>query len=110
MGLFIPLFLTSLFCFGNIALITGPITTESAPAGLVGATIGIVVGLGEIIGGGMGPIVGSFVVPNFGLAGPLWVAFFGMILGFICSLFFKETAPIKVGAVTPGIQESGPIA
>ncbi len=110
MGLFIPLFLTSLFCFGNIALITGPITTESAPKGLVGATIGVVVGLGEIIGGGMGPIVGSFVVPNLGLAGPLWVAFFGMILGFICSLFFKETAPIKVGAVTTGIQESGPMA
>ena len=100
-ALFFPLFLTSYFCFGNIALITGPIATESAPVGLVAASIGLVVGVGEIFGGGLGPIMGSFVIPNYGFVGPLYVALFGMVLGFVASLALKETAPIKVGAGVP---------
>ena len=96
-ALFLPLFLTSYFCFGNIALITGPIATESAPVGMVAASIGLVVGVGEIFGGGLGPIMGSFVIPNYGFAGPLYVALFGMVIGFIASLLLKETAPKKVG-------------
>lgn len=97
MALFVPLFLTSFFCFGNIALITGPIATESAPVGLVGASIGLVVGVGEIFGGGLGPIMGSFVIPNYGFQGPLYVALFGMVLGLVTSLLLKETAPKKTG-------------
>ncbi|MBM3820727.1 MAG: MFS transporter [Acidimicrobiia bacterium] len=96
-ALFVPLFLASYFCFGNIALITGPIATESAPMGLVAASIGLVVGVGEIFGGGLGPIMGSFVIPSFGLVGPLYVALFGMSVGFLASLALRETAPRKVG-------------
>lgn len=96
-ALFLPLFLASYFCFGNIALITGPIATESAPIGLVAASIGLVVGVGEIFGGGLGPIMGSFVIPSYGLVGPLYVALFGMSVGFLASLALRETAPRKVG-------------
>jgi MFS family permease len=96
-ALFLPLFLASYFCFGNIALITGPIATESAPVGLVAASIGLVVGVGEIFGGGLGPIMGSFVIPSYGLVGPLYVALFGMSVGFLASLALRETAPRKVG-------------
>jgi MFS family permease len=96
-ALFLPLFLASYFCFGNIALITGPIATESAPVGLVAASIGLVVGVGEIFGGGLGPIMGSFVIPNYGFVGPLYVALLGMVIGFVASLLLKETAPKKVG-------------
>jgi MFS family permease len=100
-ALFVPLFLASYFCFGNIALITGPIATESAPAGLVAASIGLVVGVGEIFGGGLGPIMGSFVIPNYGFVGPLYVALFGMVLGLLASLPLKETAPRKIGVPAP---------
>jgi MFS family permease len=100
-ALFLPLFFASYFCFGNIALITGPIATESAPVGLVAGSIGLVVGVGEIFGGGLGPIMGSFVIPSYGLVGPLYVALFGMSVGFLASLMLKETAPRKVGTLTP---------
>ena len=109
-ALFFPLFLTSFFCFGNIALITGPIATESAPVGLVAASIGLVVGVGEIFGGGLGPIMGSFVIPNYGFVGPLYVALIGMGIGFVASLFLRETAPIKVNLPAHAIEESGPVA
>jgi MFS family permease len=100
-ALFVPLFLASYFCFGNIALITGPIATESAPAGLVAASIGLVVGVGEIFGGGLGPIMGSFVIPNYGFVGPLYVALFGMVLGLGASVLLRETAPRKIGMPAP---------
>lgn len=109
-ALFVPLFLTSFFCLGNITLITGPISTESAPKGMVAASIGVTVGIGEIFGGGLGPITGTLVVPALGLAGPLYVALGGMVLGFVLSLFLKETAPIKVGNAQAAIDESGPVA
>ena len=100
-ALFLPLFFASYFCFGNIALITGPIATESAPVGLVAGSIGLVVGVGEIFGGGLGPIMGSFVIPSYGLVGPLYVALVGMAIGFVASLLLKETAPKKIGTLTP---------
>jgi MFS family permease len=106
-ALFLPLFLASYFCFGNIALITGPIATESAPAGLVAASIGLVVGVGEIFGGGLGPIMGSFVIPNYGFVGPLYVALFGMVVGLLASLLLRETAPRKIGVPAPQAAASG---
>jgi MFS family permease len=107
-ALFLPLFLASYFCFGNIALITGPIATESAPVGLVAASIGLVVGVGEIFGGGLGPIMGSFVIPNYGFVGPLYVALLGMVIGFVASLLLKETAPKKVGVRAPAMGAARP--
>jgi hypothetical protein len=55
--------------------------------------------------------MGSYVIPNYGFAGPLYVALIGMVIGFGASLLLRETAPIKVGVVVPrAIQESGPVA
>ncbi|MDG2091337.1 MAG: MFS transporter [Gammaproteobacteria bacterium] len=111
MALFLPLFITSFFTLGNITLITGPISTESAPGGMVAASIGVTVGIGEIFGGGLGPITGTLVVPTLGLSGPLYVALGGMVIAFFISLMLKETAPIKVGKPGPSaIDESGPVA
>ena len=59
--LFVGLFVVSFFCLGNVALITGPIATEAAPAGLISSAIGVVVGAGEIFGGGIAPSIAGFV-------------------------------------------------
>jgi predicted MFS family arabinose efflux permease len=88
--LFAALFVCSFFCLGNVALITGPIATESAPAGLISSAIGIVVGAGEIFGGG--------VADRFGLPSVLYVALAGVALGIVVCLFLRETAPLKTAA------------
>jgi MFS family permease len=95
-ALFVLLFLVSFCCLGNIALITGPIATESAPGGLISSAIGMVVGAGEIFGGGVAPIIAGAVAQNYGIQNILWVALFGVALGVIVSVFFKETAPRKI--------------
>jgi MFS family permease len=97
-ALFTLLFLVSFCCLGNIALITGPISTESAPAGLISSAIGMVVGAGEIFGGGVAPIIAGAVAQRYGIQNILWVAMSGVVLGVVVSVFLRETAPRKVGA------------
>jgi sugar phosphate permease len=89
------LFVVSFFCLGNVALITGPIATEAAPAGLISSAIGVVVGTGEIFGGGIAPSIAGFVANHYGIENTLYVALTGVTLGVVVSLLFKETAPRK---------------
>ena len=97
--LFVALFVCSFFCLGNVALITGPIATESAPPGLISAAIGIVVGAGEIFGGGVAPYIAGNVADAFGLPSVLNVALIGVGLGVFVTLLLRETAPRKSAAV-----------
>jgi MFS family permease len=96
--LFVALFVCSFFCLGNVALITGPIATESAPRGLVSSAIGIVVGAGEIFGGGVAPYIAGNVADSYGLPSVLNVALAGVVLGIVVCFFLRETAPAKVAA------------
>jgi len=96
--LFVALFVCSFFCLGNVALITGPIATESAPRGLISSSIGVVVGAGEIFGGGIAPIIAGGVADRFGLPSVLYVALTGVALGIVVCLFLRETAPLKTAA------------
>jgi len=95
--LFALLFAVSFCCLGNIALITGPISTESAPPGLTSSAIGMVVGAGEIFGGGVAPIIAGGVAQNYGIENILWVAMSGVGLGIVVCVFLRETAPRKIG-------------
>jgi MFS family permease len=94
--LFALLFVITFFCLGLIALLTGPIATESAPAGLVSSAIGIVVGAGEIFGGGIAPVIAGFIAQHYGIQNILYLALSGVTLGIFVCLFLKETAPKKV--------------
>jgi MFS family permease len=96
--LFLALFVCSFFCLGNVALITGPIATESAPRGLISSAIGVVVGAGEIFGGGVAPIIAGGVTDRYGLPSALNVALVGVALGIVVCLFLRETAPSKTAA------------
>jgi MFS family permease len=99
--LFVALFVCSFFCLGNVALITGPIATESAPRGLISSAIGVVVGAGEIFGGGVAPIIAGGVTDRFGLPSALNVALVGVALGIVVCFFLRETAPSKTRAAAP---------
>jgi MFS family permease len=95
MPLFAALFVCSFFCLGNVALITGPIATESAPAGLISSAIGIVVGAGEIFGGGVAPYIAGGIADAYGLPSVLNVALAGVALGILVCFALRETAPSK---------------
>lgn len=95
-ALFALLFVITFFCLGNVALITGPIATEAAPPGLVSSAIGMVVGAGEIFGGGIAPIIGGYIAQNYGIESVLYLALSGVVIGVLVAVFFRETAPNKI--------------
>lgn len=96
--LFALLFASTFFCFGLLGLITGPIATDAAPAGLVSSTVGIVIGTGEIFGGGIAPAVAGAIAKHFGIQHTLTMALVGLIGGSILGLFLRETAPRRLEA------------
>jgi MFS family permease len=98
--LFALLFVITFFCLGLVALITGPIATESAPVGLISSAIGIVVGAGEIFGGGIAPSIAGFIAQHYGIQNILYLALTGITLGVVVCLFLKETAPRKTRGYT----------
>jgi MFS family permease len=96
--LFALLFACCFFCFGLLGLITGPIATEAAPRGLISSTAGIIIGTGEIFGGGVAPSIAGHIAQTYGIQHVLTFALCGLVLGVVVCAFMRETAPRK-GAV-----------
>ncbi|MEX3686623.1 MFS transporter [Paraburkholderia sp. BR14263] len=91
--LFAVLFVVSFFALGMLGVLTGPIATEAAPAGLVASAIGITSGAGEIFGGGIAPAIAGYVAQHDGIQFTLQFALGGLICGIFVSMFLIETAP-----------------
>ena len=91
--LFVLLFGTALFNFGALAILAGPIPAEAAPPGLIATAAGVVIGAGEIFGGGVAPSIAGAVAQSRGVQYTLWLTMAGLIAGLIVSVFLKETAP-----------------
>ncbi|WP_321893220.1 MFS transporter [Paraburkholderia tropica] len=97
--LFSLLFCIAFFCCGSIALLGGPVAAEAAPASLTSSAVGLVIGTGEIFGGGVVPIIGGFVAQHMGLPATVLCACMSLGVGFFISFLLRETAPRKVKEV-----------
>ncbi|CAG4913694.1 MFS transporter [Paraburkholderia gardini] len=91
--LFVLLFGISMCSIGLLSLLSGPIATEAAPAGLIASTIGLVSGIGEIFGGGVAPAIAGYIAQNFGLPHVFDFALVGLVLGVFVTAALVETAP-----------------
>ncbi|MGI4880892.1 MAG: MFS transporter [Janthinobacterium lividum] len=95
--LFCLLFVSAAFAFGLLSLITGPISAEAAPIGMIASSSGIIIGVGEIFGGGVAPSIAGTIASSYGVQYTLYLALGGLVVGAVVSLFYRETAPSKVG-------------
>lgn len=93
--LFAFLFMATFFNFSLTCLTVGPLTNEAVPAHLASTAIGVVVGIGEIFGGGIAPALAGFIAKNYGIQYTLYLAMGGVVLGFFVGLALRETAPSK---------------
>ncbi|HEY4340631.1 MAG TPA: MFS transporter [Steroidobacteraceae bacterium] len=91
--LFGLLFVAAMFNFGALAILAGPIPAEAAPAGLVASAAGLVIGAGEIFGGGVANHVAGAIAQHSGIQYTLYFALCGQVLGLVLALFLRETAP-----------------
>ena len=96
----IPLMMVLLFIgsagSGVIGMSMSVIPVESVPLQYSGLAIGLTIGIGELIGGFLNPMVNGALADMYGIQTPLFVAAGAAVLALLFSLFFKETAPSKV--------------
>ncbi|MGH8221183.1 MAG: MFS transporter [Steroidobacteraceae bacterium] len=93
--LFVFLSIAAMFNFGALAILAGPIPAEAAPAGLIASVAGLVIGTGEIFGGGIAPSIAGGIAQHFGIQYTLYLALGGQLLGLVVCAFLHETAPRK---------------
>lgn len=97
--LFVLLFFAALFNFSALAILAGPVAAEAAPLGMVASVAGLVIGAGEVFGGGVAPMIAGRIAGASGIESVFWFPIGSLILGFVVALFLAETAPRKTGAV-----------
>ncbi|WP_263262956.1 MFS transporter [Pseudomonas sp. RIT-PI-S] len=96
MVLFTLLFATTFFNFSMICMTVGPLTAESVPAALTSTATGLVIGIGEVFGGGVAPALAGFIAQHHGIENTLYLALAGVAVGLVVALFLRETAPLRV--------------
>jgi MFS family permease len=82
---------------GTFPLFMGTIPSETIPARYVATSLGLVMGLGEILGGVSGPWVAGWAADQYGLRAPIMIQAGCAIVGTVLALFLKETAPVCLG-------------
>jgi MFS family permease len=91
---------------GTFPLFMGTVPSETIPARYVATSLGMVVGLGEILGGVGAPAIAGRAADHYGLQAPLIIMAVCAIVGTVLALFLRETAPIRVSklvrATPPG--------
>jgi predicted MFS family arabinose efflux permease len=98
--LFALLFVAALFNFGALAILAGPVAAEAAPIGMVASVAGLVIGAGEIFGGGGAPVISGYIAQSYGVQYTLWFALGGQVVGMLLTLFLKETAPRRTSGAS----------
>jgi predicted MFS family arabinose efflux permease len=95
--LFWLIFFAALFNFSALAILAGPVAAEAAPLGMVASVAGLVIGAGEIFGGGVAPSIAGRIAATSGIENVFTFTIGGLVAGFVIALFLKETAPRKTG-------------
>jgi len=96
--LFGALFMVHFFNNALITLTVGPISSESAPPHLIATASGVVIAVGELLGGCCAPIIAGQVAQHIGIGHILWLPIIGLTVGVGLTQTLKETLSKPVGA------------
>jgi MFS family permease len=83
---------------GSFPLFMGVVPGESAPRALAATSMGLVVCIGELVGGAAIPPLAGMLADRTSLAAPIVVVGVCAFCAGVAALFLKETAPRKVAA------------
>ena len=91
--LFACLFAVHFFNNALITLTVGPIAAETVPSRLMATASGVVIATGELLGGGLAPILGGLVAERFGIERILRLPILTMAIGVLLCFALRETRP-----------------
>jgi len=77
------LFVISCMNSGVVAIIIGPLISETVPVSIAATATGLVVGLGEIVGGAFAPAVAGVLAETYGIQIIPQIAFYAVLCGFL---------------------------
>lgn len=100
--LFAALFAVHFFNNAAITLTVGPLCTETVPPALIATASGMVIATGELIGGGLAPILAGTFAARFGIDHLLWLPTGALALGLVLSLFLRETRNVRLANTAGG--------
>jgi MFS family permease len=80
---------------GTFPLFMGTVPSETIPARYVATSLGMVVGLGEILGGVCAPAIAGRAADLYGLRAPVVIMAICAVVGTVLALFLRETAPLR---------------
>ncbi|WP_043929736.1 MFS transporter [Bacillus sp. EB01] len=96
----VPLMMALLFLgsagSGVIGMSMSVIPVESVPLRYSGLAIGLTIGIGELIGGFLNPMINGKLADIYGIQTPLYVAAAAGVIALALTFFYKETAPLKL--------------
>jgi len=84
---------------GTFPLFMGTIPSETIPARYLATSMGLTVGIGEVLGGVSGPALAGTAADRYGLTAPLLIEAGCALIGALLALALKETAPRRVTAL-----------
>jgi sugar phosphate permease len=74
----------------------GVVPSETVPKALAASSMGLVVGVGEVVGGVVTPTISGSIADHTSLAAHMVVMIVCALGGGLLSLFLRETAPAKI--------------
>ena len=92
-ALFGLMMLVSGFVLSLMVLTIGPVSAEAVPGGLMSTASGLVVGVGEVFGGGIAPSLAGFGAKHFGIGCALDLPILALGCGLVAVALLEETAP-----------------
>ena len=92
-ALFGLMMLVSGFVLALMVLTIGPVSAEAVPTNLMSTASGLVVGAGEVFGGGIAPSLAGFGAKHFGIGYALYMPIGALCCGLLVVSFLSEAAP-----------------
>lgn len=90
-------------CSAVLAITMSAIPSETVPPHVLASAIGLTMGVGEIVGGVVVPLVAGGVADRYGLHALLWVMVAFCLLAACMAALLRETAPPRAAAGRAGI-------
>ncbi len=94
--LFLCLFAVHFFNNALITMTVGPIAIETVPPRLMATASGVVIATGELLGGGLAPMLGGEVAEHFGIEHILRLPILMMAIGVLLCIALRETRPESI--------------
>jgi ACS family hexuronate transporter-like MFS transporter len=91
---------------GVFPLFMGTIPSETIPVRYIASSMGLVMGLGELIGGVLTPVGAGWAADVYGLRAVFYIEAACALIATVLALFLQETAPAKVTPAGRRLQPS----